>query len=100
MHVCLGVQACVSSGRGGRCRGETELASFLEQKLWFVGELREGWQVNWPWGWHLKFSEKQLQVHAETAWGTGAGGGNKKDRGRKGPTSSFFGGQCDSVLTP
>lgn len=75
-HVCLGVQAC---GQGGGFRGKMELASFLEQKLWFVGERRAGWQADWPLGWHLTFPEKQLRVPAESAsgdWGT------KKEKGQ------------------
>lgn len=37
VHVYLGVQARISSGWAGGCKGKMELASFLEQKLWFMG---------------------------------------------------------------
>lgn len=35
-HVFLVVE------RGRHCRGRVELASFLEQKLWFRGEMKRG----------------------------------------------------------
>ena len=68
-----------------------DLASFLEQKLWFMGwgGGREGWRVTRPWGWHLKLSEKQPCVPAETGPGwvggwVGAGSGGEMQAG-KGP---------------
>lgn len=75
-HVCLGVRAC---GQGGGFRGKTELASLLEQKLWFVGERRAGWQADCPLGWHLTFPEKQLRVPAGSASGDG---GTREDKGQ------------------